>query len=163
MSFVAINVLSVPEGAGSTLEQRFAARQGAVDAAPGFESFELLRPLQGTQDYLVYTRWRSEADFTSWRDSQAFDEGHARASDRPAGAAPAATGSTVWAFEVVQHSAGTGSADSDGEDRRPATEDVPGVVTTDPGPRQAPGQGRRTPEDDGTAPPEDPEGEPGFA
>ncbi len=104
MSYVAINVLSVPEGAGATLEERFAARQGAVDSAPGFEHFELLRPLEGTSDYLVYTRWRSEADFTAWRSSQSFGQGHAQASGRPEGAKPAATGSTIWAFEVAQQS-----------------------------------------------------------
>ncbi len=104
MAYVAINVLTVPEGAGGTLEQRFAARQGAVDSAPGFEHFELLRPLEGTTDYLVYTRWRSEADFTAWRESQAFGQGHASAADRPEGSRPAATGSTVWAFEVAQSS-----------------------------------------------------------
>ena len=109
MSYVAINVLSVPDGNGSVLEQRFAARQGAVDAAPGFEHFELLRPLEGTDDYLVYTRWRSEADFTAWRDSQAFGQGHAQASGRPEGARPAASGSTIWAFEVVQASDGAGA------------------------------------------------------
>ena len=109
ISYVAINVLTVPEGAGSTLEERFAARQGAVDSAPGFEHFELLRPLEGTSDYLVYTRWRSEADFTAWRSSQSFGAGHAQASGRPEGARPAATGSTIWAFEVVQVSDGTGS------------------------------------------------------
>jgi heme oxygenase (mycobilin-producing) len=106
ISYVAINVLSVPEGAGSTLEERFAARQGAVDGAPGFEHFELLRPLEGTSDYLVYTRWRSEDDFTAWRSSQSFGAGHAQASGRPEGARPAATGSTIWAFEVVQTSDG---------------------------------------------------------
>ncbi len=105
-AYVAINVLSVPEGAGGTLEERFAARQGAVDRAPGFEHFELLRPLQGTDDYLVYTRWRSEADFTAWRESQAFGEGHAQASGRAPGQRPAATGSTIWAFEVAQQSDG---------------------------------------------------------
>jgi len=104
MSYVAINVLSVPEGAGPTLEERFAARQGAVDSAPGFEHFELLRPLEGTSDYLVYTRWRSEADFTAWRESQSFGQGHAQASGRPEGVKPAATGSTIWAFEVAQQS-----------------------------------------------------------
>lgn len=109
MSYVAINVLTVPEGAGATLEQRFAARQGAVDSAPGFEHFELLRPLEGTRDYLVYTRWRSQADFTAWRESQSFGAGHAQASDRPAGQQPAATGSTIWAFEVVQSSSGQGA------------------------------------------------------
>ena len=104
MSYVAINVLTVPAEAGATLEQRFAARQGAVDSAPGFERFELLRPVEGTSDYLVYTRWASEADFRAWRDSQAFGQGHAQATERPAGSAPAATGSTVWGFEVVQQS-----------------------------------------------------------
>ena len=109
--YVAINVLTVPEGAGATLEERFAARQGSVDSAPGFEHFELLRPLEGTEDYLVYTRWRSEADFRAWRESQSFDQGHAQASGRPEGARPAATGSTIWAFEVAQVSDGTAQAD----------------------------------------------------
>ncbi len=104
MSYVAINVLTVPDGAGSTLEERFAARQGAVDSAPGFEHFELLRPLEGTSDYLVYTRWRSEADFTAWRESQAFGQGHAQASGRTENQPPAASGSTIWAFEVAQSS-----------------------------------------------------------
>lgn len=102
MSYVAINVLTVPSDAGTTLEERFAKRQGAVDGAPGFEHFELLRPVEGTSDYLVYTRWASEADFRAWRESQSFGQGHAGASDRPAGTGPAATGSTVWGFEVAQ-------------------------------------------------------------
>jgi heme-degrading monooxygenase HmoA len=109
ISYVAINVLTVPAGAGSTLEQRFAARQGAVDGAPGFEHFELLRPLEGTDDYLVYTRWRTQEDFAAWRDSQSFAQGHAGASGRPEGARPAASGSTIWAFEVVQSSDGSAS------------------------------------------------------
>ena len=100
MSYVAVNVLSVPEGAGATLEERFAGRAGSVEKSPGFEHFELLRPVEGTSDYLVYTRWASEADFVAWRDGQRFADGHA--SQRPAGAAPAATGSTIWAFEVAQ-------------------------------------------------------------
>ncbi|MEO6204640.1 MAG: antibiotic biosynthesis monooxygenase [Mycobacteriales bacterium] len=104
MSYVAINVLTVPTDAGATLEKRFAARQGAVDSAPGFEHFELLRPVEGTDDYLVYTRWRSEEDFRSWRASQSFGQGHAQASARPEGERPAASGSTIWAFEVVQSS-----------------------------------------------------------
>ncbi|MEX2290625.1 MAG: antibiotic biosynthesis monooxygenase [Mycobacteriales bacterium] len=104
--YVAINVLTVPEGAGATLEQRFAARRGAVESAPGFEHFELLRPVEGTADYLVYTRWRSKQDFTAWRESQAFGQGHAQAGDKPEGSRPAASGATLWAFEVVQDSSG---------------------------------------------------------
>ncbi len=82
--------------------------------APGFEHFELLRPVEGTSDYLVYTRWRSEADFVAWRESQAFGQGHAQASGRPEGARPAATGCTIWAFEVAQASDGARPQDAAG-------------------------------------------------
>jgi heme-degrading monooxygenase HmoA len=100
MSYVVINVLSVPEGAGATLEQRFAGRAGAVDSAPGFEHFELLRPVEGTGDYLVYTRWATEEHFVAWRDGQSFANGHA--AQRPEGEKPAASGSSIWQFEVAQ-------------------------------------------------------------
>ena len=102
MSYVAINVLTVPAGRGEVLEERFAARAGSVERAEGFEHFELLRPLHGTDSYLVYTRWRTRADFEAWTTSQAFDRGHAQAATRPPGEGPAATGSTIWAFDVVQ-------------------------------------------------------------
>jgi len=123
MSYVAINVLTVPEGRGEVLEQRFAARAGTVDAAPGFEHFELLRPVEGTDTYLVYTRWRSREDYEAWTSSRSFEAGHARARAEAAGPgsshaaghghghadghpdggpAPTATGSQIWAFEVVQ-------------------------------------------------------------
>jgi heme oxygenase (mycobilin-producing) len=103
MSFVAINVLTVPEGGGARLEERFAGRAGSVERSPGFEHFELLRPLEGTGSYLVYTRWRSREDFEAWTSSQSFAGGHAQASSRPGTEERAATGSTIWSFEVVQH------------------------------------------------------------
>lgn len=118
MSYVAINVLTVPDGRGEVLEQRFAGRAGTVDSAPGFEHFELLRPVEGTDTYLVYTRWRSKADYEAWTASQAFERGHAQARSEAAQAAatghghpgghpggapqPVSTASEIWAFEVVQ-------------------------------------------------------------
>ncbi len=102
MTFVAVNVLTVPEGAGATLEQRFARRAGSVEKAPGFEHFELLRPLEGTESYLVYTRWASREAFEEWTGSQSFNAGHGQASGRGESERPAATGSTIWSFEVVQ-------------------------------------------------------------
>jgi heme oxygenase (mycobilin-producing) len=77
VSVVKINVLEVPEGKGEVLEQRFAARAGEVDKVDGFESFELLRPTEGTDRYLVVTKWRDEASFKAWMDSAAFQRGHA--------------------------------------------------------------------------------------
>jgi heme-degrading monooxygenase HmoA len=100
--FVAINVLTVPDAAGATLEDRFARRAGSVERAAGFQRFELLRPVEGTDSYLVYTRWASRQDFEAWTESQSFAAGHGQASGRSSGERPAATGSTIWSFEVVQ-------------------------------------------------------------
>ncbi len=90
MSVVKINALTVPAEMRATLEQRFAGRAGMVEAADGFEWFELLRPVEGTDTYLVYTRWRSEEDFQKWQASNAFQSGHAQAAtDAAGGQAPA--------------------------------------------------------------------------
>jgi len=102
MSHVAINVLTVPGEKRELLEQRFAGRAGSVEQAPGFEHFELLRPVGGTDQYLVYTRWRDRESFDAWTASRSFSAGHAQASGRPSDQSAAASGSTVWAFEVVQ-------------------------------------------------------------
>lgn len=98
MSFVAINVLTVPPEMATELEKRFGARAGQVEQSDGFESFELLRPVEGTDNYLVYTRWESQEHFQKWTESQSFSQGHAQSSAR----GPAATGSQLWSFEVAQ-------------------------------------------------------------
>ncbi|MGW6565054.1 antibiotic biosynthesis monooxygenase family protein [Streptomyces sp. NPDC054975] len=108
MSIVKINVLTVPAEQREVLEQRFASRAGAVEGSDGFEWFELLRPLEGTDQYLVYTRWRSEEDFQNWMSGSmkaAHGGGAEGAGGEGSGAErpkPAATGSTLWSFEVVQ-------------------------------------------------------------
>ena len=111
MSVVKINVLTVPATMRAELERRFAGRAGVVEAADGFEWFELLRPVEGTERYLVYTRWRSEQDFQRWQESQAFGQGHAHArGERTGGSArgPAASDSELWSFDVIE-SAGPSS------------------------------------------------------
>ncbi|MBP2703303.1 antibiotic biosynthesis monooxygenase [Microbispora sp. RL4-1S] len=119
-SIVKINVLAVPEQMRQELERRFANRAGMVESSDGFEWFELLRPVEGTDRYLVYTRWRSEEDFQRWQRSQAFQAGHAQAAEGAAQGTghghgqgqghgqghghggPAASGSELWSFEVVE-------------------------------------------------------------
>jgi heme-degrading monooxygenase HmoA len=100
MAYVVMNVLTVPEGRGEVLEKRFAGRAGMVENSPGFEHFELLRPVEGTDQYLVYTRWTTKADFEAWQSSQSFETSH-KGADRPTADGPAATGSSVWSFEVA--------------------------------------------------------------
>lgn len=100
MSFIAINVIAIPEGHGQQLEDRFAKRAGMVEHAAGFERFELLRPTSGTTDYLVVTHWKSEADFQAWQDSQDFRSGHASA--RSEAGSPSAATANLWTFTVAQ-------------------------------------------------------------
>jgi heme oxygenase (mycobilin-producing) len=95
MSVVKINALTVPDEMRETLEKRFGARAGTVESADGFEWFELLRPVAGTDQYLVYTRWRSEEDFENWM------SGMGQAAHR-GGGQPAATDSSAWTFEVIE-------------------------------------------------------------
>ena len=96
MAVVKINANEVPDGGGPELERRFAARQGAVENAPGFLSFELLRPTGGDNRYFVYTRWESEEAFQAWSGGPAR-EAHAGERSRPV-----ASGASLLEFEVVQ-------------------------------------------------------------
>jgi len=96
-SYVAINVLTVPEGAGAHLEERFGARAGMVEGSAGFEGFQLLRPTQGTDKYFVFTRWASKDDFEAWRDGMGA-LAHAREGQS---GPPASMGAELWAFDVV--------------------------------------------------------------
>jgi heme-degrading monooxygenase HmoA len=109
MSVVKINALEVPPERAEELLGRVAARAGEVSNAPGFEAFELLRPTDGRNTFLVYTRWRSEEDFRAWADSAAFQRGH-RAHNADG---PVASGSELWSFDVVQQEVG-GLADRPG-------------------------------------------------
>ncbi|MEU6810427.1 antibiotic biosynthesis monooxygenase [Streptomyces sp. NPDC046831] len=121
MSVVKINVLTVPAEQREVLEQRFASRAHTVENSDGFEWFELLRPVEGTDTYLVYTRWRDEESFQAWMEGPMKaahqggggdgaqgaqgGEGGGQGGERPR---PAATGSTLWSFEVVQQAAPKG-------------------------------------------------------
>ena len=66
MTYVSISALSFPEGAEAEIEQRFAMRKKVVDAAPGFQEFELLRPRSGDDRYFVVTRWDSQESYEQW-------------------------------------------------------------------------------------------------
>ena len=66
MSIVKINAITVPEGAGEELERRFAARKHSIDGHPGFEGFQLLRPVKGEDRYFVVTRWADEESYNAW-------------------------------------------------------------------------------------------------
>jgi heme oxygenase (mycobilin-producing) len=103
MTVVKINAITVREGSGDELADRFAHRAGAVDDADGFEGFELLRPTDQRGVWLVVTRWRDEASFDAWVSSPAFAHGHRgpAASDGEANPPPVGVHSEVWSYEIV--------------------------------------------------------------
>lgn len=104
MSVVKINAITVPEGHGPELEKRFANRARAVENQPGFEGFQLLRPVAGDTRYFVFTQWDSEESFVNWRDGQAFQQAHGQEGSQPAGEAPrppVGVGGELLEFEVV--------------------------------------------------------------
>lgn len=107
MTTIKINAITVPPGSGDELAHRFAARAGAVDGADGFEGFELLRPTDERDQWLVITRWRDEESFQAWTSSPGFAEGHRSAAERAGGRAPrpVSTHSEVWSYEVAGGSA----------------------------------------------------------
>jgi heme-degrading monooxygenase HmoA len=100
MSVVKINAVSVPAEQRERFEERFRGRAGAVEKTPGFEWFELLRPVEGTDQYLVYTRWSTEEAYEAWQSGQGFARAHAGGGD--AAAPAAAASSQLWSFEVLE-------------------------------------------------------------
>ena len=103
MTVIKINAITVPKDTGDELAHRFAKRAGAVDAADGFQGFELLKPTDGREQWLVITRWRDEDAFQAWMSSASFAHGHRSAEERSGGEAPppVSVSSEVWNYEIA--------------------------------------------------------------
>lgn len=80
---VTANRIPVNPDHAAAFEARFADRASLVDGMPGFISFQLLRPLNEGDPYVVMTFWESMEAFESWTQSAAFKEGHARSGSLP--------------------------------------------------------------------------------
>jgi heme-degrading monooxygenase HmoA len=111
--YVVINAITVPAAHADELAARFAGRAGMVESADGFMRFELLRPADGREQWLVMTTWRDQAAFEAWRSSASFGQAHAGDRSAPPGGhpggeghgggpPPVATTSEVWAYTVEQ-------------------------------------------------------------
>jgi heme-degrading monooxygenase HmoA len=78
--------------AAAGLEARFAERLGLVQGAEGFIGFELLRPVEGADQYLSISRWADRAAFDAWAGSTANAQAHGRPAPAAEGGAPAGHG-----------------------------------------------------------------------
>lgn len=106
MTVIKINAITVPADSGDELAHRFAARAGAVDGQDGFEGFELLKPTDDRQQWLVVTRWRDEESFDAWVNSPAFAHGHRSEKSDSAESPPVSSHSELWSYEVAGGSGG---------------------------------------------------------
>jgi heme oxygenase (mycobilin-producing) len=105
VSIVKINAITVPRERFDAFAERFASRAGKVEAAEGFEAFQLLRPNDERDVCLVVTQWRSEEDFKAWMTGPDFAAGHSQ--HRRSG--PVGSASEVWSFDVLETQAPVGS------------------------------------------------------
>lgn len=106
VTVIKINAITVPASSGDELAQRFAARAGAVDDQPGFEGFELLKPTDDRNVWLVVTRWKDEESFKAWVSSQAFQHGHQGANAPASHGGPVSVSSELWNYETTVSSPG---------------------------------------------------------
>ncbi|MBZ0294481.1 MAG: antibiotic biosynthesis monooxygenase [Anaerolineae bacterium] len=97
---VVCNRIPVNPKHAAAFEERFADRASLVDGMPGFVSFQLLRPTQEGDPYVVMTFWESEADFKGWTESPSFKEGHSRSGTLPPDAFLGHP--TLEIYEVIQ-------------------------------------------------------------
>jgi len=79
--FIAMNRFKVKTGSEHDFQQVWLKRDSHLDRVPGFIEFHLLKgPEQdGYVLYASHTKWRSEADFLAWTQSEAFRKAHASA------------------------------------------------------------------------------------
>ncbi|MDU0968776.1 MAG: antibiotic biosynthesis monooxygenase family protein [Actinomycetaceae bacterium] len=104
MSIVKINEITVPAGGGDQITQRFQRNAATMEGIDGFEGFELLRPTDDSDVWMVVTHWRDEDAYQGWLTGPAFAAAHGhKAGEAPSPHRPKPTGtsSRVRAFEVA--------------------------------------------------------------
>lgn len=106
---VTCNRIPVNPQHASAFEERFAERANLVDGMPGFISFQLLRPRNEGDPYIVMTFWESHEHFTAWTESDEFQQGHARSGTLPP---ETFTGRpTLELYDVIQQTSATPDAE----------------------------------------------------
>jgi len=75
---VVMNVVHVKEERREAFERAFLNRESHLHKAEGFAGFELLRR-DGSDEYVVLSRWVDAASYETWRDGDLFRRSHRHA------------------------------------------------------------------------------------
>lgn len=91
--YVVTNRLDIPAERAEAFEARFTSNMetNLADVA-GLLRAALQRPVEAGQPYLAVMEFDSEADYTAWRDSEAFSRSHGKPQEGGAGASDATPG-----------------------------------------------------------------------
>lgn len=83
--FIVSNRIPVNPEHNDAFEERFRNRDSEVDEMDGFIAFQLLRPNNEGDPYIVMTMWKTQAHFEAWKNSDTFKNGHGKSSQLPEG------------------------------------------------------------------------------
>ena len=77
------NRIPVNPDYAEAFEETFRNRAGRVENMEGFVRFQILRPTQEGQPYVVQTFWESMEAFENWKNGEAFQAQHGRSRALP--------------------------------------------------------------------------------
>lgn len=75
--------IRITSGDADAMAAAYRDRLGLADAAPGCLGVEILRHCERRDEFMVYTRWSSVADYERYRADPAFRAAHARVKNTP--------------------------------------------------------------------------------
>lgn len=93
--------IRITAGSADDVAAQYRARLGLADSAPGCLGVEILRHCERRDEFMVYTRWESIADYERYRADPAFRAAHARVRDIPGSIKVARVEEGVDRFERI--------------------------------------------------------------
>ena len=93
--------IRVTWGSAEALAAQYRQRLRRAESVDGCLGVEVLRSLEHPDEFLVYTRWATDAAYAAYRADPAFREAHARIRDIPGGVKVERVERGVERFEVL--------------------------------------------------------------
>lgn len=105
--YMVSNTITVLEGYGDDILERFKIRQGIEDM-PGFVALKVMKKLEikGHDEVLVHTIWEDKAAFENWFASREFHLAHRKPAMTPDGQ-KMVTGNSIDHYEIIVESDAT--------------------------------------------------------
>ena len=93
--------IRVSGGDADALATQYRRRLRLAEGMPGCQGIEILRHVERPDEFMVYSRWESEADYERYRQDPAFRAAHERVREIPGGIRVARVDEGVDRYEVL--------------------------------------------------------------